>query len=64
MPVPKPTSSETESEFVGRCMSEIGGEYDQTQALAICYTTYRRETGMSGQQLVASKIKQLKTEVK
>lgn len=45
MPLPKPNSGESESEFVGRCMSEIGNEYDQQQALAICYNTYRQEQG-------------------
>jgi len=40
MPIPKPT---TEDSYIGRCMSEIGGEYPQEQSLAICYSTYRRE---------------------
>ena len=41
MPIPKPTSEETEQEFVSRCVPEIIGEYDQEQALAICYSTYQ-----------------------
>lgn len=40
MPLPKPNSGETQAEFVSRCMSEIGNEYDQQQALAICYNTF------------------------
>ncbi len=41
MPIPKPTSEETEQEFVSRCVSEIIDEYDQQQALAVCYSTYQ-----------------------
>lgn len=40
MPIPKPNSGESQQEFVSRCMHEIGNEYDQQQALAICYNTY------------------------
>jgi len=42
-PVPSPESGEDENTFVGRCMKEIGGEYDQDQALAICYGKLRGE---------------------
>lgn len=41
MPIPKPRPEENESEFVGRCISEISNEYDQDQAVAICFNTYR-----------------------
>lgn len=41
MPVPEPGDDESEDEFVSRCMSAISDEYDQEQALAICYSTYR-----------------------
>lgn len=41
MPIPKPNSGESESEFVSRCISKIIDEYDQSQAAAICYSTYR-----------------------
>jgi len=62
MPIPKPTPKEKESEYVSRCMSEIGGEYDDnTQAVAICYATYRKEKRMSGVNLVHSKIAELKS---
>ena len=40
-PIPSPSGDESESEYVSRCMKEIGGEYDQDQALAICYAKYR-----------------------
>ena len=59
MPIPKPTGSETESEFVSRCMSEISGEYEQQQALGICYSTYRAETKMSTQEKIASKFREI-----
>jgi hypothetical protein len=39
-PVPSPSGSEDEQGFIGRCMKEIGGEYDQDQALAICYSKW------------------------
>lgn len=44
MPIPKPSSSESQNDYVGRCMSEISGEYEQDQAVAICISTYQRET--------------------
>lgn len=47
MPIPQPNSSETESEFISRCISKITDEYDQTQAAAICYNTYRKKEEMS-----------------
>ena len=40
-PIPSPSGDEDESAFIGRCMKEIGGEYDQDQALAICYGKYK-----------------------
>jgi hypothetical protein len=39
-PIPSPSGDEDEGTFMKRCMSEIGGEYDQDQALAICYKKY------------------------
>lgn len=61
MPIPKVKSNETENEYVSRCMEAIGGEYDDNaQAVAICYSTYRR-VGMSKiksyEELVAARIK-------
>jgi len=57
MPIPKPKPQEDESAYVSRCMSAIGGEYDdQSQAVAICYSTYRRGEmqKMSGQEKINS----------
>jgi hypothetical protein len=36
MPIPKYDGS-PEKEWISSCMNEIGSEYDQEQALAICY---------------------------
>lgn len=47
MPIPKPEGNETESQFVSRCISKIIDEYDQSQAAAICYNTYRKKEEMS-----------------
>lgn len=44
MPIPKPTATETQNQYVGRCMSEISGEYPQDQSVAICISTYRRDS--------------------
>ncbi len=37
MPIPKRESGERENDYIPRCMSEIASEYEQDQALAICY---------------------------
>ena len=37
MPIPQRNKGERENEFIPRCVSEISGEYEQDQALAICY---------------------------
>ena len=63
MPIPKPTPSENETEFVNRCMSEIGNEYDQQQALAICFNTYREEQG-NAQQKAQEFVKESENKVK
>jgi hypothetical protein len=43
MPIPKVNANETEDQYIGKCMEAIGGEYPQEQALAICYSTYRKD---------------------
>ena len=43
MPIPNPSKNETESDFISRCMSEIGGEYDQAQGVAVCYASWDKE---------------------
>jgi hypothetical protein len=42
MPIPNPNKGEVEEDFIGRCMQEIGSEYEQEQGLAICYATYEK----------------------
>ena len=42
-PIPSPSGDEDEQTYVSRCMKEIGGEYEQEQALAICYNKYREK---------------------
>lgn len=45
MPIPKPKGDETQNDYVSRCMSAIGDEYDTNeQAVAICISTYERES--------------------
>ena len=59
MPIPNVKSGQSESEYVSECISAIFDEYGQEQSAAICYNTYRKEVGMKGERLVASKINQL-----
>jgi hypothetical protein len=59
MPIPKVSSGQSEAEYVSECISAIFDEYGQEQSAAICYNTYRKEVGMKGERLVASKINQL-----
>jgi hypothetical protein len=42
-PIPSPSGNEDEDTFISRCMKEISGEYDQDQALGICYSKLRGE---------------------
>lgn len=59
MPIPSVKSGQSEAEYVSECISAIFDEYGQEQSAAICYNTYRKDVGMSGERLVASKINQL-----
>lgn len=60
MPVDKPKSGETEEQYLKYCIpAEIKAGYDQEQAAAICYETYRKETKMSGVNLIASKLREI-----
>jgi len=44
MPIPKPKQNEREDDYISRCMSQIGSEYESNeQAVAVCYSTYRRD---------------------
>lgn len=60
MPVDKPKKGETQEEYLAYCIpAEINAGYEQDQASAICYETYRKETGMSGVNLIASKLREI-----
>ena len=43
MPIPKPTGSETEDEFMGRCMEDqqMQSEYGRSQRTAVCLDSFR-----------------------
>lgn len=43
--MPKPTKNETEKVFLNRCIPQLIKEegYEQKQAVAICYSIYRKE---------------------
>lgn len=44
MPIPKPHKDEIENDYIGRCISEIHGEYQERgQAYAVCKSTYDKE---------------------
>ena len=51
MPIPKPSGSETESEFMSRCMDDatMRSEYDRGQRTAICLASFR--DGKKGEQM-------------
>ena len=60
MPVDNPKKGETQEEYLAYCIpAEINAGYEQEQASAICYETYRKETGMSGVNLIASKLREI-----
>jgi len=35
-PIPSPNANESESDYMSRCISEISGEYEHEQSIAIC----------------------------
>jgi hypothetical protein len=42
-PIPSPSGDEDESKFMSRCISEISGEYEEDQAVAICIGKWKGE---------------------
>ena len=60
MPIPTPTSNESEKEFISRCIKAIYDEYGQEQSAGICYGTWRKKNRMSAQQRVQSRINEIK----
>lgn len=66
MPIPSPNKGEREDEYISRCMSEIGGEYDDpAQGVAVCYSTLRDARGqkMTAQDLYISKMNEYRTKI-
>jgi hypothetical protein len=59
MPIPKPSSGETEQEYVSRCIEAIYDEYGAEQASAICYSTFRNESNLGQQEHTFSKLREL-----
>jgi hypothetical protein len=60
MPVDKPKAGETEQQYLEYCIpAEINAGYEVEQASAICYETYRKETKMSGVNLISSKLREI-----
>ena len=57
MPIPNRKSGESENQFISRCMSAIGDEYSQEQALGICYSKFRENMSKEGK--VISRINQM-----
>lgn len=43
MPIPQPYENETQNDFIQRCVLEIGNEYPQGQAVAICESQWDNE---------------------
>lgn len=40
-PIPSPEGGEQKSDYMSRCMSEISGEYEHEQSIAICLNKYQ-----------------------
>ena len=59
MPIPNPNKNESESEFVSRCVGELYDEYGEQQASAICYSTYRKETPLSKEEMMYSRLREM-----
>jgi hypothetical protein len=59
MPIPVPQSSETEQEFVSRCIEAIYDEYGAEQSSAICYSTWRKESKLGQQEFTYSRLREL-----
>ena len=59
MPIPKPTKGQPEQEYVSECISAIIDEYGQEQAAAICYNTYRKEMGLTKEEMRYSRLREM-----
>jgi hypothetical protein len=59
MPIPTPKEGQSEQEYVSECISAISDEYEQSQAAGICYSTYRKEKGLSKQEMMYSVLREM-----
>lgn len=59
MPIPQVKDGQTEQEYVSECISAIYDEYGQEQSAAICYNTYRKEKGLSKQEMMYSRLREM-----
>lgn len=42
-PIPSPNADESENDYMNRCISEISGEYEQDQSIAICIGKWKEK---------------------
>lgn len=59
MPIPTPKDGQSEQEYVSECISAIYDEYGEEQSAAICYNTYRKEKGLSKQEMMYSRLREM-----
>ena len=59
MPIPVPTKGQPEHEYVSECISAIIDEYGQEQSAAICYNTYRKEMGLTKEEMRYSRLREM-----
>jgi len=60
LPVPKPQANEEKDDYISRCISSISNEYEQDQATAICFNTWRETKKENMDKNVIKNIQQLK----
>jgi hypothetical protein len=59
MPIPSVKSGQSEAEYVSECISAIYDEYGQEQSAAICYNTYRKEVGLTKEEMRYSRLREM-----
>lgn len=59
MPIPVPQGSETEQDFISRCVEAIYDEYGAEVSAGICYSTWRKESKLGQQEHTFSKLREL-----
>jgi len=57
MPIPEPSSSQSENEYVSECIAQLINEgKEQDQAAAICYETWRNNMNSQVKSFTIKKI--------